>query len=220
MYKALTNPLREVCLQIPIDFTERSYYPLSQLPTDKNVLYLLAFPLEPALQYGWTCQEHLASSAISTRLIKARYSSGKAMSILYRIAFYTDIKCSLVQNERQRNRTGTSWSHTSIFVPKRMAVQSKDKPPLQNRVDPTILQLFSLTHRHLSINTDIFCQSQMCPSERIDCSLCVSLKFILLGIKLRRRTSSSPPPHRSCNRERVPFDALVLMSEQRPYPVW
>ena len=177
------------------------------------MLYLLAFPLEPALQYGWTCQEHLASTAIATRLIKARYSSAKAMSILYRIAFYTDIKCSPVQYEQQRNKTGTSWSHTSIFVPERMAVQSKDKPPPQNRVDPTILQLFSLTLRHLSINTDIFCQSQMCPSERIDCSLCVSLKFILLAIKLRRWICSSPPPHRSCTREGVPFNALVPMCE-------
>ena len=157
---------------------------------------------------------------ISTRLIKARYSSAKAMSILYRIAIYTDIKCSPVQYERQRNRAGTSWSHTSNFVPERMAVQSKDQPPPQNRVDPTILQSFSLTHRHLSIKTDICCQSQMCPSERINCSLCVSLKFILLAIKLRRRASSSPPPHRSCTRERVPFDALVLMCEQKPYPVW
>ena len=52
MYKALTNLLREVCLQVSIDFTERSYYPLSQLATDEKVLYLLAFPLEPALQYG------------------------------------------------------------------------------------------------------------------------------------------------------------------------
>ena len=163
---------------------------------------------------------HKASTAIATRLIKARDSSAKAMTILYRIAFYTDIKCSPVQYERQRNRTGTSWSHTSNFVPERMAVQSKDKTPPQNRVDPTILQSFSLTHRHLSINTDIFCQSQMCPSERIDRSLCVSLKFTLLAIKLRRRTSSSPPPHRSCARKRVPFDALVLMSEQRPHPVW
>ena len=149
-----------------------------------------------------------------------RYSSAKAMSILYQKAFYTDIKCSPVQYERQRNRTGTSWSHTSNFVPERMAVQSKDKLPPQNRVDPTILQSFSLTHRHLSIKTDIFCQSQMCPSERINCSLCVSLIFILLAIKLRRRISSSPPPHRSCTRERVPFDALVLMCEQKPYPVW
>ena len=157
---------------------------------------------------------------ISTRLIKARYSSAKAMSILHQKAFYTDIKCSPVQYERQRNRTGTSWSHTSNYVPERMAVQSKDKLPPQNRVDPTILQSFSLTHRHLSIKTDICCQSQMCPSERINCSLCVSLIFILLAIKLRRRISSSPPPHRSCDRERVPFDALVLMSEQKPYPVW
>ena len=125
------------------------------------------------------------------------------MSIPYRIAFYTDVKCSPVLYERQRNRTGTSWSHTSIFVPERMAVQSKDKPPPQNRVDPTILQSFSLTHRHLSINTDIFCQSQMCPSDRTDCSLCVSLKFILLAFKLRRRISSSPPLHRIYTRERV-----------------
>ena len=67
------------------------------------------------------------------------------MSILYRIAFYTDIKCSPVQYERQRNRTGTSWSHTSNIEPERVAVQSKDKAPFQNRVNPTILQLFSLT---------------------------------------------------------------------------
>ena len=68
------------------------------------------------------------------------------MSILYRIAFYTDIKCSPVQYERQRNRrTGTSWSHTSKIEPERVAVQSKDKAPPQNRVNPTILQSFSLT---------------------------------------------------------------------------
>ena len=167
MYKALTNPLHEVCLQVSINFTERSYYPSHNSRLMKTCCICWPFP--------WNLLCSTVEPAIATRLIKARYSSAKAMSILYQKAFYTDIKWSPVQYERQRNRTGTSWSHASNFVPERMAVQSKDKTPPQNRVAPTILQLFSLTHRHLSINTDIFCQSQICPSERIDCSLCVSL---------------------------------------------
>ena len=63
------------------------------------------------------------------------------------------------------NGNGTELEQAGLTHRTSVALQSKYKAPSQNRGCP-------YHSSHLSINTDILCWSQMCPSERIDSGLC------------------------------------------------